>query len=114
MSFQDTMVVVKGHEAFRSAPCRFWINNGECSKGSACPFAHPLEDGTDLHDYEVDPNDLVDDPIAEGGETAPHEETLEEEQSEALDEAEVPPEEEEEEVDWAFGTHFGIFPGVEH
>ena len=113
MCLVGTMVVVEGHEAFRRDPCKFWINRGDCTKGFNCPFKHPLEDGTDAHDYNVDPNNMVNTHWSEECETAQHEEILEAEKSEPVEEEAEETFEEEEEEDWGSEPHFGIFEGAE-
>ena len=43
------MVANPKNPAWRSMPCRFYSNNGSCTKGAECPFQHIDEYGVDIH-----------------------------------------------------------------
>ena len=85
------------------------MTNKYCSKGSECAFAHLDDEGNDVHIDTSEPDDINVWPWSEGDDTASHQGTLEEYQSDEVGEAAEPFEEEDE--DMGEQPHFGIFDG---
>ena len=102
------MPINRGHPAWRTSPCKFYLTNKYCSKGSECAFAHLDDEGNDVHKDAFEPQDKNVGPSSEGDDTASFEEAFEEDQSEEVGEAAEATEEEE---DLGIQPHFGIFDG---